>query len=159
VTLTELNRLSDQRAEAEFGRCCGSMRWARLMAAERPFSSLDVVAAVAQRLWWSLVAADWLEAFAAHPRIGERSSTVWSAEEQARAAVMSDAARDRLARLNHAYENRFGYTFVVSATGKPIEDILETLERRLRNEPADELQIAADEERKITALRLMKLLA
>jgi OHCU decarboxylase len=158
VTLVELNRLPDHRAEAEFARCCGSMRWARLMAAERPFGSVDVLAAVAQRLWWSLAAADWLEAFAAHPRIGEQARSAWSAEEQAAASSIPGQLRDRLARLNQEYEHRFGYTFLVSATGKTAEAMAGILERRLRNEPAEELQIAADEQRKITELRLAKLL-
>jgi 2-oxo-4-hydroxy-4-carboxy-5-ureidoimidazoline decarboxylase len=158
MTLAELNRLPEHRAEAEFTRCCGSMRWARLMSGERPFGSAEVLAAVAQRLWWSLAAADWLEAFAAHPRIGEHARSAWAAEEQAGTAAMSDAVRQRLAHLNHEYEGRFGYTFVVSATEKSADDVLHTLERRLLNEPAEELQIAADEERKITGLRLAKLL-
>lgn len=158
MTLVELNRLPDHRAEAEFGRCCGSMRWARLMAGERPFGSADVLLAVAQRLWWSLAVADWLEAFAAHPRIGEQVRSGWTAEEQVGAASMSAQLRDRLARLNQEYERRFGYTFLVSATGKGADEMVGILERRLRNEPAEELQIAADEQRKITELRLAKLL-
>jgi len=158
VTLIELNRLPEHRAEAEFTRCCGSMRWARLMSGERPFGSAEVLAAVAQRLWWSLAAADWLEAFAAHPRIGERARSAWAAEEQAGTATMSDTTRQRLAHLNHEYEGRFGYTFLVCATGKSADDLLQILERRLLNEPAEELQIAADEQRKITGLRLARLL-
>jgi len=159
VTLVELNRLPEARAEGELLRCCGSMRWARLMSAERPFASIEVLAAVAQRVWWSLAAADWLEAFAAHPRIGDRPGSAWSAQEQAQAAAMADDVRQRLTQLNHEYERRFGYTFLICATGKSATDILERLERRLRNEPGDELQIAADEQRKITDLRLAKLLA
>src|SRR4029450_8406359 len=85
MTLVELNRLPDTRAEAEFMRCCASHRWAHLMAAERPFAGVSVMAAVAQRLWWSLAAADWLEAFAAHPRIGEQATSARAAVEQGRA--------------------------------------------------------------------------
>ena len=158
MTIIELNRLAESRAEYEFLRCCGSHRWANLMAAERPFANVEVLTAVAQRLWWSLAVADWLEAFAAHPRIGERATTGWSAQEQAHAVAASDDVRERLMRANRAYEERFGYTFLVCATDKAAEEILTTLERRLHNEPGDELQIAADEQRKITALRLTKLL-
>lgn len=158
MTLTELNRLSQSRAEAEFLRCCGSNRWAHLMALERPFANTDVLAAVAQRLWWSLAAADWLEAFAAHPRIGQPATSAWSAHEQARASAGSRDVRQRLEAGNREYERRFGYTFLVCATDKPAEEILAILERRLRHEPADELQIAADEQRKITDLRLTKLI-
>lgn len=158
MTLSELNRLPDSRAQGEFLRCCASHRWAQLMSAERPFGGGDVMEAVAQRLWWSLAAADWLEAFAAHPRIGDRATSAWSAEEQARAFEASTAVRSRLAVGNRQYEERFGYTFIICATGKPAEEILAILDRRLHNEPADELQIAADEQRKITVLRLGKLI-
>ena len=158
MTLVELNRMPQHPAQYEFLRCCGSQRWAHLMAAERPFANYDVLAAVSQRLWWSLAAADWLEAFAAHPRIGERATTAWSADEQSRAAAMSADVFERLAKGNREYERRFGYTFLVCATGKAADEMLAILERRLHNEAGDELQIAADEQRKITELRLMKLL-
>jgi len=158
MTLMELNRLPDTRAEAELMRCCASHRWVHLMTAERPFGSSQVMTAAAQRLWWSLAAADWLEAFAAHPRIGERATSTWSAQEQARAMETGDDVRARVAAGNRAYEQRFGYTFIVCATDKSAEDILSVLEQRLLNEPADELQIAADEQRKITELRLNKLI-
>jgi OHCU decarboxylase len=128
------------------------------MALERPFANLDVLMAVAQRLWWSLEAADWLEAFAAHPRIGDRATSTWSAQEQAASRGATDDVRAALARGNQEYERRFGYTFLVNAMGKPAEEILSILERRLLNEPVDELQIAADQQREIAALRLGRLL-
>jgi 2-oxo-4-hydroxy-4-carboxy-5-ureidoimidazoline decarboxylase len=159
MTLVELNRLSETRAEAEFLRCCGSHRWAHLMAAERPFAGGAVVMAVAQRLWWSLAVADWLEAFAAHPRIGDPATSAWSAQEQGHAVTAPADVRERLTRGNRAYEERFGYTFLVCATDKSAEEILATLDHRLHNEPGDELQIAADEQRKITAVRLIKLMS
>jgi OHCU decarboxylase len=158
MTVAELNRLPDINAEAELLRCCASHRWAHLMAAERPFSNLAVMRVVAQRLWWSLAAADWLEAFAAHPRIGERATSAWSAQEQARATDTGAVAHARLVAGNRAYEDRFGYTFIVCATDKSADEILTTLEERLHHEAADELQIAADEQRKITELRLNKLI-
>jgi len=158
MTLAELNRLTESRAEAELMRCCASHRWAHLMAVERPFAGPSVMAAVAQRLWWALAAADWLEAFAAHPRIGERPPSAWSAQEQGRVAEIGDDVRARLAAGNRAYEKRFGYTFIVCATGKSAEEMLAILEERLHHEPADELQIAADEQRKITELRLNRLI-
>jgi OHCU decarboxylase len=158
MTLVELNRLPDSRAEAELMRCCASHRWAHLMTAERPYANASVLAAVAQRLWWSLVAADWLEAFAAHPRIGEQTTSAWSAQEQAHAVETGDEVRARLAAGNREYEKRFGYTFIVCATNKSAEDLLTILEQRLHNEPGDELQIAADEQRKITELRLNRLI-
>lgn len=126
------------------------------MTAARPFASLDALLATAERLWWSLQPADWLEAFAAHPRIGERASSAWSAQEQAGAGSAGADVRERLTRDNKAYEDRFGYTFIVSATGRTAAEMLTILERRLENAPDDELQIAAAEQRKITELRLHK---
>jgi OHCU decarboxylase len=128
------------------------------MAAERPFSSLALMRVMAQRLWWSLAAADWLEAFAGHPRIGEQATSAWSAQEQARAMEAGGAAHARLVAGNRSYEQRFGYTFIVCAVDKSADEILAMLEERLYHEPADELQIAADEQRKIIELRLNKLI-
>lgn len=158
MTLDALNRLPASQAETQFTQCCGSKRWATAMAAERPFHNVDVLQAAAERVWWSLETADWLEAFAAHPRIGERPTSAWSAQEQASAAAPGDEVRRRLAEGNQAYERRFGYTFLVFATGRTAAELLDVLERRLHGAPADELQIAAAEQRKITALRLEKLL-
>jgi OHCU decarboxylase len=157
MTLIELNALSPALAEAQFQRCCGSRRWSRVMVAERPFASVEVMAVVAERTWWALTAADWLEAFAAHPRIGEQATSSWSVQEQEGAASASEDTRARLARGNRDYEQRFGYTFLVCATGKSAEEILTILEQRLANTPDDELQVAAMEQRKITSLRLTKL--
>ena len=158
VTIDDLNGLEAPRAQRELGRCCASVRWGRAMTDARPFSGLDVLLAAAERLWWSLEPADWLEAFAAHPRIGERASSPWAAQEQAGAAAIGADLGDRLARGNKAYEERFGYTFIVCATGKAAEEMLTALESRLENAPDDELQIAAGEQRRITELRLRKLL-
>ena len=124
MTLNELNRLSVISAAAEFLRCCGSKRWAKLMTKARPFVSHDVLSATAERLWWSLDAADWLEAFAAHPRIGDRPTSAWSAEEQSTAASPTDDVRGRLVRGNQQYELTFGYTFLVCATLRSAVDLL-----------------------------------
>jgi 2-oxo-4-hydroxy-4-carboxy-5-ureidoimidazoline decarboxylase len=159
MTLETLNRLPAPAAHAELLRCCGSKRWATLMVERRPFGSREGLHALAERIWWSLDVADWLEAFAAHPRIGESPTSAWSAEEQSVAKGSATAAVvTRLAELNRVYEQRFGYTFLVCASGRSATDLLGTLERRLGHSPADELQIAAAEQRKITALRLEKLL-
>jgi len=129
------------------------------MAAARPFADLEAMTKTADRIWGSLDRADWLEAFAAHPRIGGRAESAWSREEQARAAAATDDVRERLALANDAYEQRFGYTFLVCATGKTAGEILESLDTRLPNPPEIELRVAAEEQRKITNLRLRKLVA
>ncbi len=164
--LDRLNSLPPAEAEAELLRCCGSTRWARRMVEERPFASLEDLLAAADRIWWSLEGVDWFEAFSRHPRIGEReapaggsaATAVWSAQEQAGAQRSPEEVRTALAAGNRAYEERFGYTYIVCATGMSGEEMLRILEQRLGNDPDTELRTAAEEQRKITHLRLEKLL-
>ncbi len=165
MRLDDLNVLTAETAAAEFRRCCGSTRWARLMAAARPFASVEAMSADADTIWHGLGPADWREAFAAHPRIGttvagragRAGGAHWSDDEQSGVRTASLAVRERLAKANRDYEARFGYIFIVCATGKSAEEMLAMLERRLRNGPGEELPIAAEEQRKITRLRLAKL--
>jgi OHCU decarboxylase len=167
VTLAELNGLGDGDAAAAFLACCGSTRWAREMAGRRPFAGAEDVHAAADELWWRLGEGDWLEAFAAHPRIGERkaapaqdaAAAAWSAQEQARVASAGDDVATALAEGNRRYEERFGRTYIVCATGKTAEEMLAILRARLANDAATELRAAAAEQAKITAIRLDKLLA
>ncbi len=110
-------------------------------------------------IWRSLAPADWLEAFAAHPKIGERArSSSWSDREQSGMRSAAEDVRGRLASGNAEYESRFGYIFIVCATGKTAEEMVAALEARLANDPAAELGIAAEEQRKITGIRLAKLM-
>jgi OHCU decarboxylase len=134
------------------------MRWAGTMTAARPFASIEGMTATADAIWASLSAADWLDAFRAHPRIGERGGGRWSAEEQAEASSAAPAVRERLAAANREYEARFGYIFIVCAAGKRADEILSVLELRLTNAADAELLLAAEEQRRITRLRLAKLL-
>jgi OHCU decarboxylase len=160
MRLAALNALDDDAAAAAFLRCCGSTQWAQEMAAARPFVNADQMTARADAIWSGLDPSDWLEAFAAHPRIGERppDASRWSTEEQAGVAVEEQTQRT-LDEANRSYEARFGYIFIVCATGKTAPEMLALLERRLRHDADDELTIAAEEQRKITRLRLNKLLA
>ena len=161
MDLQDLNALSVARAVDEFMACCGSSRWAREMAARRPFRSMDDVLADADRVFETLTAPDWLEAFAAHPRIGDRpassggKSAGWSAAEQ---SGVADAARALFEERNRDYEARFGHTFIVCATGRTGGEMLEMLEARMMNNPEDESHQAAREQRQITRVRLAKLL-
>ena len=161
MTISGLNGLSRPRAAAELRKCCGSTRWAKAMAAARPFESLDGMQRMSDEIWASLTKTDWLEAFAAHPRIGGRrpdaAAAEWSAEEQAGAASVDDEVTSKLAALNDLYERRFGHIFIVCATGKSAGEMLALLEARLSNGPNAELVNAAEEQRKITNLRLAKL--
>ena len=155
MRLDELNALDAGAAEREFLRCCGSERWAQRMAGARPFAHEEEMTAAADRIWASLDPADWLDAFASHPRIGERTRSAWERGEQ---AGVTGAARAGLDALNREYEARFGYIFIICAAGKGVDEIVAALERRLRNNPDDELRQAAEEQRQITRLRLSKLL-
>jgi OHCU decarboxylase len=165
--LLRLNAMSRLEAEAALLRCCGSVAWARRMAEARPFADSAAVYAEADRAWWELGRDAWLEAFRAHPRIGERDAATprgaaeraWSAREQAGVARASRDLRSALADGNRAYEARFGHIFIVCATGKSAEEMLALLTARLANDPDTELRVAAEEQRKITRLRLERLLA
>jgi 2-oxo-4-hydroxy-4-carboxy-5-ureidoimidazoline decarboxylase len=127
------------------------------MAAARPFADDAAVAAAAERAWWALEPADWREAFAAHPRIGERAAAEWSRREQAGMDGAAAGTRRALADGNRAYEARFGHVFLICATGRAAGEMLAELERRMANDPAAELREAAGEQAKITRLRLDKL--
>lgn len=158
MTLDELHRLGREKAAATLVACCGSRRWAAALATRRPFTSLAELQETAEEVWWSLESEDWLQAFAAHPRIGERpAGTDWSAQEQAGVA-RDDALQQALVRGNQQYEERFGHRYIVCATGKTGEELLAILRRRLANDAETELREAAAQQVAITKLRLEKLL-
>lgn len=157
MTLGELNGLSADASRRELERCCGSSRWATAMTARRPFRTAADVVREADDVWWSLEGADWLEAFSHHPRIGERSAG-WASDEQSGARSASETTLKELATLNRQYERKFGHVFLIFATGRSADEMLAELRRRLNNDPAPELRVAAGEQAKITRLRLEKLL-
>ena len=143
--------------------CCGSGRWVDRMIQRRPYNSDEALLHAARDIWFSLTPSDWLEAFSHHQKIGDRASLSarfpqtarLSATEQASVEAAADATLDALANLNRAYEEKFGYIFIICATGRRAEEMLELLRSRLDNDPETELRIAADEQAKITALRLL----
>src|SRR5206468_8598640 len=126
--------------------------------AARPFATLDAMATAADTIWSSLDRADWLEAFAAHPRIGASADAEWPAAEQAGMVSATTDVRERLIEANREYEARFGFIFIVCATGRRADEMLRMLGERLDNDPHVEVRIAAEEQRKITRLRLEKLI-
>lgn len=143
--------------EAELIQCCGSTRWAREMAGHS-FPNPKEVLATADSVWASLAPADWLEAFQAHPRIGERTEDRWSQEEQYAARHASQGTAADLREANRLYENRFGFVFIVNATGRSADQMLRALHERLRHDPETELRTAAEQQRQIMHLRLKRLL-
>jgi 2-oxo-4-hydroxy-4-carboxy-5-ureidoimidazoline decarboxylase len=154
-----LNELDSGACADALRRCCGSEAWIRMMVSARPFASRDDLLQRGDRIWKSLGRDDWLQAFAAHPRIGSRGARGWAAGEQAGAKEAGSSLRTRLSALNREYESRFGYIFIVCATGKSAAEMFTLLESRLENEADTELRVAAEEQRRITRLRLEKLLA
>ena len=165
MNLQELNALQDTEARAAFLRCCGSTRWAERLAARRTFANIAELVAAAADCWRTLDHDDWLEAFRAHPKIGDlqalrakfAATAAWAEAEQAGVAGAAEAILQALAEGNRRYEERFGYIFIVFATGKSAAEMLALLTDRLPHEPADELRVAAAEEEKIMHLRLHKL--
>jgi 2-oxo-4-hydroxy-4-carboxy-5-ureidoimidazoline decarboxylase len=142
--------------------CCGSERWVERMMHSRPFASRETALAAARDVWLSLDETDWREAFSRHPKIGDRDalqrrfpeSHQLSAREQAGVDGAHEDVLGELASRNREYEARFGYIFIVCATGKSAGEMLVLLRERLTHSPADEIRVAAGEQAKITALRL-----
>ena len=161
------NSLSDSQAASELKSCCGSTRWAAEVHSRRPYDSFNQLLDTAEQVWWQLAPDDWLEAFRSHPKIGQKTversasaqSQEWSRGEQAGMGKASEESEAALARLNEEYESKFGYIFIVCATGKSSEEMLAILRERLQNGPDEELRIAASEQAKITEIRLKKLIA
>jgi allantoicase len=152
-----LNTRTDDVAQRELLACCGSHEWVRRMLESRPY---DDVLAKADEIWSSLTERDWLEAFAAHPRIGDKKPAAkWASEEQSGTAGATAETLKALSDVNRQYEEHFGYIYIVCATGKPADEMLVIARERLINDPKNELRAAAEEQRKITRLRLLKLVS
>jgi OHCU decarboxylase len=164
--LEALNNAPPAEAESVFLSCCGSRRWGEKMVGARPFTDFSSLLQYAEQIWHNLEAEDWLEAFAAHPKIGAKKavshqtaqSAAWSKGEQSGTQNADVSVLDALTEANRLYEQKFGFIFIVCATGKSAEEMLEICRRRLNNEPEKEIRVAADEQRKITEIRLKKLL-
>jgi OHCU decarboxylase len=169
------NGLPEEQAAGELLAVCHSPRWAGQVAAGRPYADLAALQQAADETWMALGPDDWLEAFAAHPRIGQGGSggppgwppggsggggrsAAWSRQEQSGVGGAGEEVTDALARGNAEYEARFGHVFLIAAAGRSADEILAQLEARLGNDPATELRVAAGEHRRITRLRLEKLM-
>jgi 2-oxo-4-hydroxy-4-carboxy-5-ureidoimidazoline decarboxylase len=143
--------------------CCGASRWVERMVQRRPFADQATLLAAAREEWFALLEVDWREAFACHPKIGDRdalehrfaSTRHLAAREQHGVNAASEDVLADLADGNRAYENKFGYVFIVCATGRSAAEMLSVLRSRLENDPATEIRIAAEEQAKITEIRLL----
>lgn len=175
MNLHELNILPREALKAELFRCCGSDAWVEKMLTIFPVDDLVELLNDAEEKWEECHEADWLQAFTHHPKIGESpllsggdigvgqqkfaDTAQWAEGEQAAAASANGEVLQKLADANKDYENKFGFIYIVCATGKSAEEMLAMLEIRLQNNREVEIAIAAEEQLKITQLRLEKLLA
>ena len=142
-------------ARAQLRVCCGASRWIEQMMARRRFGSRDAALRAARDIWFALTPDDWREAFRHHPAIGARvEAGSISARDQAGVTGSSDEMRAALLEGNREYEARFGYIFLVCASGKSAEEMLALLRARLENDPDREIRIAAEEHANICDLRL-----
>ena len=165
MTLHELNALTQPQLKQELLKCCGSPTWAKMMMTYFPVDTMEELLEEAEEIWYDCSEDDWKEAFAHHPKIGDvesltkkNSSTAqWASGEQSGVNVASKETIAALAEDNKKYEDKFGYTFIVCATGKSAAEMLTILQSRLSNEPENEIKMAAEEQNKITKLRFQKL--
>jgi OHCU decarboxylase len=151
-----LDTLSPARARQELRQVCASTVWCDRVADGRPYGSLAALQGEAARVWQDLGPDGWREAFAAHPRIGERAHG-WSRDEQSGVSAADADLQAELVRANEEYEERFGHVFLIRAAGRSATEVLDALRGRMTNDPDTELRVAADEHRQITELRLERL--
>ena len=166
MTLHEFNILPKQQLIEELTKCCGSSDWVKRMLPFIPADDMIELLEDAEEEWNKCSEEDWKEAFSHHPKIGDvesltkkfASTAQWAAGEQSAVNVASKETIEALAEGNRLYEEKFGYIFIVCATGRSAEEMLMLLRTRLQNKPGEEILIAADEQNKITKLRIEKLL-
>ncbi len=162
----EVAKFSKSEARVLFEKCCGSGEWINQMMLSIPFVSKNEIMEASEKIWNSLNEKDWLEAFSHHPKIGDINSlkekfsrTKKIAEdEQSGVSEASDETLQELSKLNEEYERKFGYIFIICASGKSADEMLMIIKERIKNDSEKEIKIAAGEQNKITKLRLEKLL-
>lgn len=166
MSLVSFNALSKDEALEKLTLCCVSERWAAAVERGRPFDAKEALISHSNEVWAALSEADYLQAFEGHPKIGDvhslrekyAASGDLAASEQSGVSDADDGVIERLAAGNSTYEEKFGFIFIVCATGKSAVQMCELLEQRLHNSRSAELTVAAEEQRKILTLRLEKLL-
>jgi len=166
MTIKTLNGLDSSEAAAQFNLCCGATNWIKIMNQSRPFQNKNEVYQQAESIWLSLSSEDWLEAFTHHPKIGNinslrkkfQNTKSISKNEQSGVNNATKSTLKNLAESNQLYEDKFGFIFIVCATGKSSDEMLALIKMRLNNNAKIEMQNAAKEQNKITQLRLKTLL-
>jgi len=167
MTIESINSSTKTEAFEQFEKCCGASNWVEIMDANRPFENADYLLEKAESIWFSLSSDDWLEAFTHHPKIGNIDSLrdkfhdtkSISEKEQSGIYDANEHTLKELAESNQLYEEKFGYIFIICATGKSAVEMLAQIKTRLNNNQEIEILNAAKEQNKITQLRLKKLLS
>ena len=166
MTIQDLNHLPPAELKETLYKCCGSTAWVNKMMRLLPMEELVELLDYAEEQWYSCTKEDWQEAFSNHPKIGDLESlqkkfsatAEWAGEEQGGATGAKTETLQALQDANKKYEDKFGYIFIISASGKTAEQMLGALQERLENDPAEEINFAAEEQNKITLIRLQKLM-
>ena len=166
MTLHEFNLMTVDQLKQELFNCCGATAWVNRMLRFFPMEDLVELLEDAEEQWYACSETDWLEAFSHHPKIGDTNSlqnnftatAQWAAEEQGVLATAPPQVITALEEANKVYYQKFGYIFIVCATGKSAEEMLDNIQNRFANDAKTEIRIAMDEQNKITLLRLQKLL-
>jgi 2-oxo-4-hydroxy-4-carboxy-5-ureidoimidazoline decarboxylase len=167
VTIAEFEHLESKNKRDELFKCCGSNEWVINLLSKFPMSSVPEIKSASDQTWFSLKEEDWKEAFTHHPKIGDMealkkkfaSTSAWAEGEQSAVKSAATEVLNELKRANEQYEKKFGYIFIVCATGKSADEMLKLLNERLPNSPQEEIAVAMKEQNKITHLRLDKLFA
>jgi 2-oxo-4-hydroxy-4-carboxy-5-ureidoimidazoline decarboxylase len=163
--LDYINSLACESLEDKLLKCSGSKIWTVEMARQKPFATTEELKSKSENAWKKLTEDNWLEAFTHHPQIGDveslrqkfASTASWATNEQSGVNSASEETIKKLAEGNQRYLERFGYIFIVCATGKTAAEMLSLLEQRINNAPEIEFENACNEQKKITQLRLEKL--
>lgn len=166
MKLAAFNAVDPDAATVQLENCCAASRWIARMRRRRPFADREAVLDAAREIWALMEEPDWLEAFAAHPRIGDIDSLreqyaatrEMAGGEQQAVRVADMETLEELARLNNEYQARFGFIFIVFASGRQAAEMLALLRARINNTREQELRNAAAEQLRITLLRLDRLL-
>jgi 2-oxo-4-hydroxy-4-carboxy-5-ureidoimidazoline decarboxylase len=164
--IENLNKLDNETRLKELLKCCGSNKWASILNSKFPFDNFENLIEESDKIWFSLEKEDFLEAFSHHPKIGDvenlakkfPNTASLSQSEQSGVNNANTKILEELAKENDYYEKKFGYIFIVCATGKTASEMLEIIKTRKKNNEIDEIKIAAEEQSKITKVRLSKLI-
>ena len=165
MTLNDFNNQPKEIAFQEVFNCCGSTFWANQIVTSRPFSTVEKLKFVSDEIWKNISVENIFEAFTHHPKIGDKkslekkfaSTSIWATNEQSGVDKAENNILEELTKGNMEYENKFGFIFIVCATGKTADEMLKLLNERLPNSIHEEIKIAAGEQNKITHLRIDKL--